>query len=195
MFIHPGLGVYSPAQIQQMIIQTAQDKGVDPNLALAVANHESGFVVDATNYNPATASRPASTDWGVFQLNDSTISQMGVTNPFDAQQNIDAGVSLLKQYSNQYNGDLNTILWAYSAGPGSVQKGTPPASLPSYVAAVSSYMDSTAPSLTGDYSGVSTGDVTTSDPSTDGTDSGVPMGVVIGGAAIAGLALWALFRG
>jgi hypothetical protein len=50
---------------------------------------------------------------------------MGVTNPYDAQQNVQAGVGLLAQYYQQY-GNWNQALQAFSDGPGTVQAGLAP---------------------------------------------------------------------
>lgn len=116
-----GMGaVTTPAQVQAMIVQAAQAQGVPPALALAVASHESQFNPSATNVNPATATRSASTDWGVMQLNDSVVQQFGVADPLDPQQNINAGVSLLAQLLAKYNGNQQMALWAYAQGSGTV---------------------------------------------------------------------------
>jgi hypothetical protein len=112
-----GMGAYTPAQVQQIVVQTAQAKGVPPAIALAVASHESQF--------QATAQNPGSSAAGVMQLMSVTQQTMGVTNPYDPTQNVDAGVSLLAQYYAKY-GNWAQALQAYSDGPGTVQQGLPP---------------------------------------------------------------------
>ena len=83
-----GLGqTYTTAQIQQMIVDQANADGVPPNIALAVAGHESNFQPNAQN--------PTSSAAGLFQMISSTGQAQGVTNPFDPTQDIAGGVGLL----------------------------------------------------------------------------------------------------
>jgi hypothetical protein len=119
-----GFGVvYSAQQLQtQQLIQQAASAYDVPDLssvALAVAQHESQFI--------PTAQNPSSSAAGVFQLMSTTQSSLGVTNPYDPTQNVDAGVGLLAQYYNQY-GNWPQALQAFSDGPGTVQQGLAPSS-------------------------------------------------------------------
>lgn len=118
---YPGLGQSAP-QVQQMIVNAAAGYPNVPNLstvALAVASHESQFQPGVQN--------PGSSAAGVYQLVSATQSTMGVTNPLDAQQNVDAGVQLLAQYYQQY-GNWSQALQAFSDGPGTVAAGAAPSS-------------------------------------------------------------------
>ena len=132
----PGLGAaassYSTQQIQQMIVAAANAYGVPPSIALGIASHESGFNPNATNQNTN-----GTTDYGVMQLNSTTVQTLGVSNPLDPQQNIDAGVGLLAQYLNTYGGNVTDALQAYAAGPGSV--GSPSSSTSSFINYVTGY--------------------------------------------------------
>lgn len=103
--------------IEAAVAQAASRFGIQPALALAVAKHESGFNPNATNRNPN-----GTTDWGVMQLNDKTIQTLGVRNPLDARENIEAGVGLLARLMRKYHGDQVLALSAYSAGEGRVDK-------------------------------------------------------------------------
>lgn len=106
--------------IQSQIIAAANAAGIDPNVALAVAQHESGFNPNASAATSGVC--PAGkvcTAAGVFQLTAATQKTLGVTNPYDPTQNINAGVSLLAQYYNNY-GNWQDALQAFSQGPGTV---------------------------------------------------------------------------
>lgn len=106
------LGDVAPASIPQLLQAAAARYGVDPTLVLAVARRESGLNPNAVS--PAGAQ-------GVMQLMPPTAASLGVKNPFDAAQNIDAGVRYLAQLLAKY-GDTATALAAYNWGPGSVDK-------------------------------------------------------------------------
>jgi soluble lytic murein transglycosylase-like protein len=105
------------------ITQVANNLGVDPALALAVANQESGMNPNALG--PVTSSGQRAV--GLFQLLPSTAAGLGV-DPNDPLQNIQGGVEYLSNLLNEYNGDVSLALAAYNAGPGNVAKygGIPP---------------------------------------------------------------------
>src|SRR5215470_7097611 len=109
-------------EVQQLIIAKAAQYGVPAQIALGVAAHESGFNDQAVNRSNPNGT----TDWGVMQLNDTTVQTMGVSNPLDATQNVDAGVRLLASLLARYSGDTYKALWAYASGPGNVGPGKTP---------------------------------------------------------------------
>jgi hypothetical protein len=94
-----------------MLTQAAATYGVDPTLVLAVATRESGLNPNAVS--PAGAI-------GVMQLMPATAAGLGVTNPYDPQQNINGGVQYLAQLLSNYGGDVTKALAAYNWGPGNV---------------------------------------------------------------------------
>ena len=63
-----------------------------------------------------------------MQLMPATALQFGVQDPFDPEENINAGARFLKQLMTRYAGDLTLALGAYNAGPGRVDAagGLPP---------------------------------------------------------------------
>jgi len=89
------------------------------DLILAVARAESGFNSFAKSKKGAV---------GIMQLMKSTAKQYGVTNRYDADQNIDGGIRHLKYLYEKYNRKLSIVLAAYNAGESAVSKynGVPP---------------------------------------------------------------------
>jgi soluble lytic murein transglycosylase-like protein len=103
------------SQIEDQIRDTALRYGVDPALALAVAQQESGFNQGA---------RGAAGEVGVYQLMPGTASDLGV-NPYNETQNIEGGISYLAQLYRQF-GDWTKALAAYNGGAGNMARGTTP---------------------------------------------------------------------
>ena len=112
----------SKAAVRRMVADTARRYGVSPSLAVAVAYHESGFqqrVVSGVNAI------------GVMQVLPRTGRVLGQQhgmslNLLDTQDNITAGVLLLRQLNRSTGSDDRTLA-AYYQGLGSIaQKGLLP---------------------------------------------------------------------
>ena len=141
------------ASAQAQIIAAANQYGVDPNLALAVAKQESGYQQYNSSGGVLTSKlangQPGA--MGVMQLMPATAASLGV-DPTDQTSNIDGGVRLLSQLLAQFNGNVSNALAAYNAGPGNVTKygGVPPfAETQNYVSSIlANYQPSAAASDT-----------------------------------------------
>lgn len=79
-----------------------------------------------SDFNPTVVSRAGA--MGLMQLMPKTARSMGVSDPFDARQNILGGARYLRILANRFKGDLVLTVAAYNAGEGAVQKynGIPP---------------------------------------------------------------------
>ncbi len=126
---------YSGTESMDAIFEEAASAyNVSVNLIKAVAKAESGF-------NPNAVSKSGAI--GVMQLMPSTARSLGVTDPYDARQNIMGGTKYLRQNLDRFNGNVSLALAAYNAGPNAVQKygGIPPyQETQNYVRIVTSYM-------------------------------------------------------
>jgi transglycosylase-like protein with SLT domain len=119
----------SVPRLQQMQ-SLAKSRGVDilkatigtevsPALVLAVMMVESGGKVDAVSSAGAQ---------GLMQLMPDTASRFGVTDSFEAAQNITGGVKYLNWLMGTFDRDPVLVLAGYNAGEGSVRthQGVPP---------------------------------------------------------------------
>ncbi|HEV2225134.1 MAG TPA: transglycosylase SLT domain-containing protein [Candidatus Acidoferrales bacterium] len=93
--------------IADLIASSAAAAGVDPALAVAVAQAESSL---------NQAARGAAGEIGVFQILPSTAPGVNLS---DLQTNITTGVQILRNLINQF-GDIAQALAAYNCGPGCV---------------------------------------------------------------------------
>ncbi len=94
-------------QAESLITAAAAKQSLSPELVRAVMRQESGFKPCAVSVKGAQ---------GLMQLMPATAARLHVTDPFDPEQNVQAGALFLKQLLKKYSGDLRLALVAYNAG-------------------------------------------------------------------------------
>jgi soluble lytic murein transglycosylase-like protein len=104
---------FTQKDIDEAINKAADRHNVDPNLVRALVKVES-------NFNPNAVSRKGA--MGLMQLMPQTARQLRLTNPFNPEENIDAGVRHLRELLEHYGGDVRLSLAAYNAGTGAVAR-------------------------------------------------------------------------
>ncbi len=124
-----------PAALYGDLIQQAASRyGVDPDLIHAIIRAESG-------YDPQARSRAGAA--GLMQLMPGTARRLGVDDPYDPVQSIDAGTRFMGELLDLFPDSLESALAAYNAGPGAVRRygGIPPyAETQAYVPRVLGYL-------------------------------------------------------
>lgn len=98
----------STIEIERAIESSAKKYGVDADLIRAIIKTES-------NFNPNVVSSAGAK--GLMQLMPENCKEYGVVDPFDIEENIDAGTRHIKEYIDKYDGDIQMGLMAYNGGP------------------------------------------------------------------------------
>jgi soluble lytic murein transglycosylase-like protein len=104
-------------QIQEKIGRSIEKAAKKYNLAPALLH---AMVKTESNYQVRAVS-PAGAQ-GLMQLMPGTARDLGVTNPFDIDQNIDGGAQYIRWMLDRFGGDLDLALAAYNAGPEAVSR-------------------------------------------------------------------------
>ena len=128
--IHHRLPSFVPPRFHDPIARAALRWNVPMALLAAQLYAESGF-------NPFAQS-PAGAQ-GIAQFMPGTAQAYGLTDPFDAEQAIDAQAQLMSDLLDRFDGKLALALAAYNAGPNAVERygGIPPyAETRAYVAKI-----------------------------------------------------------
>ncbi|WP_411169704.1 lytic transglycosylase domain-containing protein [Clostridium sp. MB05] len=100
-------------KIYEAVDKYCSKYGVDRALVLSIIKQESNFNPNAVSYAGAK---------GLMQLMDFNSEAYGVTNPFDINQNVEAGVRHIKEYLDMFGGNLEMALMAYNGGPGTMER-------------------------------------------------------------------------
>ena len=112
-------GVSCPDSLESYFKEASEKYNVDINLLKAIAKAESNFNAKAVSSAGAM---------GVMQLMPATAKSLGVSNAYNAYENIMGGAKLIASNLKKYKGDISLALAAYNAGGGNVDKygGIPP---------------------------------------------------------------------
>ena len=104
-------GTNNRHHFEMLVTAAALANRLDANLLHAVIHTESG-------YNPRAVSPKGAQ--GLMQLMPATARHYGVTDPFDAAQNVGGGARHLRGLLNQFSDNVELALAAYNAGAGAV---------------------------------------------------------------------------
>jgi soluble lytic murein transglycosylase-like protein len=122
--------------VSPLIKDAAKREELSEDLLRSMIKQESGF-------HPCAVSPKGAQ--GLMQIMPATGAELGLKDPFDAAQNIEAGARFFKQLLTRYNGDLAKALAAYNAGPAKVDAagGIPP------IPETQNYVKQILPAVTG----------------------------------------------
>ena len=98
--------------IDDAVDKASKKYGVDKSLIMAVIRQESDFDPKSTSGAGAM---------GLMQLMPGTASEMGVSDAYNVEQNVDGGTKYLKELLDTYSNTKELALAAYNAGPGMLQ--------------------------------------------------------------------------
>jgi soluble lytic murein transglycosylase-like protein len=115
----PGPVSSARMDVRELVRRLSVENGLDPKLMDALVRTESA-------YDPSAVSRKGA--MGLMQLMPATARRLGVSDPFDPEQNVRGGMREFARLVDQYRGNLQLALAAYNAGEGAVARyrGIPP---------------------------------------------------------------------
>ena len=104
---------YSSKKYDALISEASERHGVSFPLLKAIIKAESDFDPHAVSKKGAT---------GLMQIMPENFKPLGIRDPFDPWQNINAGARYFKQMYDRFKGKLALSLAAYNAGPTAVDR-------------------------------------------------------------------------
>jgi soluble lytic murein transglycosylase len=104
---------YSTEKYDDLISDASERYGVAFPLLKAIIKAESDFDPHAVSKKGAT---------GLMQIMPQNFEPLGIKDPFDPWQNINAGARYFKQMYDRFKGKLALSLAAYNAGPTAVDR-------------------------------------------------------------------------
>jgi len=124
--VAPGVALPTPAPADALVDKASSRSGVDAVVEKASRRYgvDAGLIkaiIKAeSNFNPRAVSSAGAQ--GLMQLMPATARGLGVSDPFDPEQNVMAGTRFLKDMLHRYGGNLDDALAAYNWGPGNVDR-------------------------------------------------------------------------
>lgn len=100
-------------RIERAVNKASKDYGVDAKLIRAIIKAES-------NFNPNVRSSAGA--MGLMQLMPENVKAYGVKEPYNIEENIDAGTRHIRDYIKMFDGNIEMGLMAYNAGPGTMAR-------------------------------------------------------------------------
>ncbi|MCP5110057.1 MAG: lytic transglycosylase domain-containing protein [bacterium] len=119
--VRPECQPIPPSRLRGFLDAIARREHLPVGLLEAVIYRESSFHPCAVSTSGAI---------GMMQLKPGTAADLGVTDPFDPQQNIQGGARFLRLLLDRYDGNIEPALAAYYAGPGRVDIRDPYSEVP-----------------------------------------------------------------
>jgi soluble lytic murein transglycosylase len=104
---------YSTEKYDSLISDASERHGVSFPLLKAIIKAESDFDPHAVSKKGAT---------GLMQIMPENFKPLGIRDPFDPWENINAGARYFKQMYDRFKGKLALSLAAYNAGPTAVDR-------------------------------------------------------------------------
>jgi soluble lytic murein transglycosylase-like protein len=104
---------YSTKKYDALISEASERYGVSFPLLKAIIKAESDFDPHAVSKKGAT---------GLMQIMPENFKPLGIRDPFDPWENINAGARYFKQMYDRFKGKLALSLAAYNAGPTAVDR-------------------------------------------------------------------------
>lgn len=121
-----GLETQNSIQTSNKIEVTSKSEDTKQRMENAVSIASKKYNVDAnliksiikveSNFNPKVVSSAGAK--GLMQLMPENCRDLGVKDPFNIEENIDAGTRHIKEYLDKYNGNIEMGLMAFNGGPG-----------------------------------------------------------------------------
>ncbi len=109
----PAPSWFQSEKYDDLITEASQRHGVSFPLIKAIIKAESDFDARAVSKKGAM---------GLMQIMPENFKILGINDPFDPIQNINAGARYFKQLYDRFNGKLALSLAAYNAGPTAVDR-------------------------------------------------------------------------
>lgn len=118
----PVMKIIFPLKYRDIVVKYSEENDVDPLFIMSIIKAESNFNKDAKSSKGAVGLMqvtPSTGEWIAEKLNEESFLEENLLNP---DTNVRYGTWYINYLSDQFDGNLNLVIAAYNAGPGSVDK-------------------------------------------------------------------------